>query len=200
MHILGCSSSVVRDVVFMIATSSNIGESRFQVVREMIQNITINLKVNSPESLIGLITFNYIAHLEFNISSHTDLSTLIPAINPGLPYYANSYSANTASALRFLLSGSVEGGLLRLRDNTSKVAIMIYEGDRSGSLSSLQSAANSLHAANIFDVYAVGIGNNRNSDLQLIASNPSFVFSTYYLSRYAPWLENQVIKQLCSSK
>ena len=196
---LGCSSSVVRDVVFMIATSSNIGESRFQVVREMIENITINLKVNSPESLIGLITFNYIARLEFNISSHTDLSTLIPAINPGLPYYANSDFVNTANALRFLLSGSVEGGFLQLRNNTSKVAVVIYDGYRSSSSSSLQSAAKSLHAANIFDVYAIGIGNNRYSDLQLIASNPSFVFSTY-LSRYAPWLENQVIKQLCSSK
>ena len=196
---LGCSRSVVRDVVFMIATSSNIGESRFQVVREMIENITINLKVNSPESLIGLITFDYVTRLEFNISKHTDLSTLIPAINPGLPYYANSDTTNTASALSFLLSGSVEGGFLQLRDNTAKVAIVIYDGYRSRS-SSLQSAAKSLHAANIFDVYAVGIGSNRYYDLFLIASKLSFVFATSTLTLRAQALEYHVINQLCSSK
>ena len=184
----------------MVDTGSYIGAYRFQIIREMIENITINLKVNSPESLIGLITFGYFAHLEFDISNHTDLSTLIPAINPGLPYYANGYSTNTASALRFLLSGSVEGGFLRLRNNTSKVAIVIYDGYTRSSSSVLQSAASSLHAANIFDVYAVGIGNNRYSDLRVIASNPSFVFSTSYLPSYVRWLENLVIDQLCASK
>ena len=184
----------------MVDTGSYIGTNRFQIIREMIENITINLKVNSPESLIGLITFGYFARFEFNISNHTDLNTLIPAINPGLPYYANGYSTNTANALRFLLSGSVEGGFLRLRNNTSKVAIVIYDGYSSSSSSVLQSAANSLHAANIFDVYAVGIGNNRYSDLRVIASNQSFVFSTSYLPRYVRWLENLVINQLCSSK
>ena len=183
----------------MVDTGSYIGASRFQIIREMIENITINLKVNSPESLIGLITFDSIARLEFNISNHTDLSTLIPAINPGIPYYANSYSTNTASALRFLLSGSVEGGFLRLRDNTSKVAIVIIYGYSSSS-SLLQSVAKSLHAANIFDVYAVGISFNGYNDLQVIASNPSFVFFTSYLPTYVRWLENLVINQLCSSK
>ena len=198
-HFVDCSGSAVRDVVFVIDTSSSIGFSRFQLVRELTENITTILKVNSPESLVGLITFDNFARFEFGISTHTDLSTLLPAINPRLPYYGG-FSTNTASALNLLLLGGREGGFLGLRNETSNVAIVITDGF-SSSFSSLQSAANSLHAANIFDVYAVGIGSNSFSELQLIASDPSFVFSTSFLNSFtAQQLEEDVVEQLCSSK
>ena len=191
----------------MIDTSSSIGYSRFQLVRELTENITASITVNSPETLFGLITFDSYARLEFNITRHTDLSTLLSAINPGLPYY-RGYSTNIADALDLLLSGSVENGFLQLRKETSKVAIVItdnyyyyydYYDYYSGSSSSLQSAANSLHAANIYDVYSVGIGNNNYDELQLIASDPSFVFSTYYLNDFtAQQLMEDVVEHLCS--
>ena len=192
----------MRDVVFVVDTSSSsssIGFSGFQLVRELIKNITINIKVNSPETLFGLITFDDYARFQFDISRHTDLSTLLPAIDSPLQY-TSGYSTNTASALNLLLSGGVEGGFLQLRDKTSNVAIVITDG-YSSSYSSLRSAANSLHAANIFDVYAVGIGSYSYSELQLIASDPSFVFTTYSLNNFtAQQLEEYVIEQSCSSK
>ena len=191
-----CSSSTVRDVVFVIDTSSSVGYSRFQLVRELTENITTSIKVNSPETLFGLITFDNDARLEFNITRHSDLSTLLPAINPGLSYYRGR-STDTASALHLLLSGSMENGLLQLRKETSKAAIVITDG-HSGSFSSLQSAVNSLHAANIYDVYAVGIGNNNYYELQLIASDPSFIFSYYLYDFTAQRLVEDVVEHLCS--
>ena len=205
--LLDCSSGVVRDLVFVIDTSRSIGYSRFQLVRELIENTTASIKVNSPETLFGLITFDRYARLEFNITRHTDLSTLLPAINPGLPYY-RGHSTNTASALNFLLSGSVEGGLLQLRNVTSKVAIVItdgyddyYDNYYSSGSSSLQSAANSLHTANIYDLYAVGIGNQDYYELQLIADDPSYIFLTNSYNEFtAQQLVEGVIDQLCFSK
>ena len=198
LPLLECSRSVVRDVVFVVDTNFRIGFSTFLLVRELIENITVDVAVNSPKTLFGLITFGDIAQLEFNITKHSDLSTLLPAINPGLPYYGGySYAA---SALSLLLSGSVDGGFLHLRNNTSKVAIVITSGFFS-EFSSLQSAANSLHAANIYDVYAVGISNRSYSQLQLIASDPSFAFFTSSLTAFTTQqLENDVIEQLCSSE
>ena len=198
-YFIDCSGGAVRDVIFVIDTSSSIGYSRFQLVRELTENITTSIRVNSPESLFGLITFDYYATFQFNISRHTDLSTLLPAINPGIPYN-RGYRTNTANALYFLRSGGRQNGFLRLRDNTSNVAIVITDG-YSSSFSSLRSEAISLHAENIFDVYAVGIGSNRFSELQLIASNPSFVFSTSSLTSFtAQQLVEDVIEKLCSSK
>jgi len=99
-----------------------------------------------------------------------------------------------------LLSGAREGGFLGLRNETSNVAIVITDG-YSSSYFSLQSAANSLHAANIFDVYAIGIGDNLYFELQLISSDLSLIFSTSFLSSFsAQQLEQNVINQLCSSK
>ena len=187
--------------MFVIDTSRSIGSIRFQLVRELVENITTSLKVDSPETLFGLITFDSYARFQFGISTHKNISTLLSAINPGIPYYYfSSYTANTADALRLLLSGGAEGGYLQLRDKTSNIAIVITD-DYSSSYSSLYSASNSLHAANIFDVYAVGIGRNRYSELQLIASNPSFVFYTYFLTtRTAKNLEEDVIEEMCFSK
>ena len=197
--VIDCSGGAVKDVIFVIDTSSSIGFSRFQIVRELTENITTSLKVNSPESLVGIITFDNFAQLQFNISRHTDLTTLLPAINPGLPYNRGSRTT-TGNALSFLLSGGRPGGFLRLRNETSKVAIVITDGI-SSSFSFLRSTAISLHAANIFDVYAVGIGSNSFSELQLIASDPSFVFSTTFLTSFtAERLVEEVIEELCSSK
>ena len=195
--ILDCSRSVVRDIVFVVDTNYRISYSTFQLVRELIESITINIAVDSPKTLFGLITFDDIARLEFNITRHTNLDTLLPAINPGLVRYYG-FTSNTDSALSLLLTGSVEGGSLQLRNNTSKVAIVVTSGYN---FSSLQSAANSLHAANVFDVYAVGISNRIYSQLQLIASDPSFVFSTSSLTNFtAQQLEIDVIERLCSSE
>ena len=44
--------------------------------------------------------------------------SLLPPINPGLPYY-HGFNTNTASALNLLLPGFVEGGFLQLRNNAS---------------------------------------------------------------------------------
>ena len=197
--ILDCFRQAVKDVVFVIHTGSNIGSSTFQIIRELLENITINIKHNSPETRFGLITFDEFARFEFNISKHTDLSTLLPAINPGLPHYGG-YGTNTASALKLLLSGGMQGGYLQLRGKTSNLAIVITAG-YSSSYSQLRSVANSLHAANIFDVFAVGIGSYSYRELYAIATDPSFVITTYYLSNpTAPQLLEYIVKQLCFGK
>jgi len=183
----------------VIDTSYSIGFSRFQLVRKLTENITTSLKINSPETSIGVITYDNFARLQFNILRHNNLTTLLPAINPGIPYNRGFYTY-TGNALNYLLSGARQGGFLGLRNETSNVAIVITYGyDRS--FSSLRFAANSLHAANIFNVYAVGIGSNSFSKLQLIASDPSFVFSTSFLSSStAQQLEDDLIEELCSGK
>ena len=194
-----CTGGAVKDVIFVIDTSSSIGFSRFQLVREMAESITTSIAVNSPESLFGLMTFDNSARFQFNIFRHTELSTLLPAINPGIPYN-RGFRTNTGDALWDLLSGGRQGGFFRLRNETSNVAIVITEGF-SSSNSFLRSAASSLHAANIYDVYAVGIGSNSFSELRLIASDPSFVFSTSFLSSFtAEQLVDDLLQQLCTSK
>ena len=168
------------------------------MIRELVDNITISLKLNTPESSVGVILFDNFARIHFNLEAHTNLSTLSPAINPGLPY-KNGYSRDTAAALNLLLS-SAQNGSLGIRNETSHIAIVIT-GGRSDSYYSTQSAAAALHAANIFDVYAIGYNSADINELNTIASDPNFVYFTNFSYKFdVEHLQINVTDQLCSCK
>ena len=204
--LIDCTIGEAKDVVFVIDTSNDIGSYQFQKIRELVANITIILKLNSPESSVGVILFDNSASILFNLEEHTNLSTLSPAINPGLPYnydyyyydYGYGNDRDTAAALDLLLS-STQDGSLGIRNDTSKTAIVITVG-QSDSNYSTQAAADALHAANIFDVYAIGFGSADINELNAIASDPNFVYFTYFNSYNVEELEMAITDQLCSGK
>ena len=184
--------------MFVIDASYNIESHQFQMIREFVDNITISVKLNSPGSSVGVILFNDFAHIQFNLTMHTSLMTLSPAINPGLPYYSY-YGRDTAAALSLLLS-SAQNGSLGIRNETSNIAIIIT-GGRSNNIYSTQSAADALHAANLFDVYAIGYDSADINELNTIASYPNFVYFTNISNVFdVKQLQLNVTNQLCSCK
>ena len=168
------------------------------MIREFVENITVSLKLNSPESSVAVILYDYTAHVHFNLEAHTSLSTLSPAINPGLPH-KYGYGRNTSAALRLLLS-SAQDGSLGIRNETSNIAIVIT-GGQSDDQNSTQSVAAELHEANLFDVYAIGYDRADYEELNTIASDPHFVYFTNFYSRYDnEELQMNITDQLCSCK
>ena len=177
----------------MVDTSGDIDSSCFQLFRELIANIIDNLVHNSPKSAVGVILFSSSAHVQFNVQAHTSLYTLLSAINQ-LPYIGGE--TNTAEALTLLLS-TAQNGTLGSRDDSSKTAIVITNG-RSNSRSATLSAASSLHASSIFDVYAVGVNGADLTELQAIASSPEFVFFTSpFDSDDLQQLQREILPHLC---
>ena len=182
--------------MFVIDTSGSIGSSNFQLIREFTANITAELIRNSPRSSVGVILFASNAHIQFNLQTYTSLNSLLSAINR-LPYSGGG--TDTAEALTLLLS-TAQNGVLRLRNDSSKVAIVITDG-RSSSSSATSSAAAALHASNIFDVYAVGVGGAYLPELQGIASSPEFVFFTNSFNSIGlQQLHDKIIPHLCGGK
>ena len=168
-----CSDNSFKDVVFVIDTSGSIGRDNFQLIREFTANLTTELIRNFPGSAVGVILFASNAHIEFNLQVHTNLSELLIAI-ADLPYSGGF--TNTAEAL-MLLRSATQNRMLRLRDDSSKVAIVITDGQSNDPLAT-SFTANRLHNLGIFDVYAVGVGGANLDELRRIASNPDFVFFT----------------------
>ena len=156
----------------MLDTSGSIGADNFQLIRELVANITVELFNKSPNTSVGVILFANSAHIEFNLQTYTSLSTLLSAID-NLPY-SHGGKTDTAEALTLLLS-TAKSGILRLRDDSSKIAIVITDG-RSSSQSATLSAVAELHASNIFNVFAFGIGVADQTELNAIASSPEFLF------------------------
>ena len=191
-----CSGNLVHDVVFVIDESGSIGSTRFQLIREFTANITAELIRNSSNSAVGVILFGSSAQIHFNLLTYTSLNALLSAIN-NLPY--NGGGTNTAEALTLLLS-TAQDGTLGLRSNSSKVAIVITDG-HSNSQSATLSAAATLHAANIFDVYAVGVDAADMNELEGIANSPEFVFFTDSFNNIGlEQLVDNILSQLCIGK
>ena len=192
-----CSSNLVQDVVFVIDTSGSIGSARFQLIREFTANITAELLRDSPSSAVGVILFDSFARIQFTLQTYTSPSSLLSAIN-NLPYNDGS-STDTDEALTLLLSAA-QNGLLGLRNDSSKVAIIITDGQSSDRSATLSAAA-SLHASNIFDVFAVGVGGAYMPELEGIASSPEFVFFTnLFTSDGIQQLQDRIVPQLCNGK
>ena len=186
----------VQDVVFVIDTSGSIGSSRFQLIREFTGNIVIELFRQSPRTAVGVILFGSSANIQFNLRAHTSLSTLLPAISQ-LPYSGGG--TNTAEALQLLLS-TAQNGALGLRSGSSNIAIVVTDGF-SNSRSATLSAASSLHASNLFDVYAVGVDGADLTELQGIASSSEFVFFTNSFTSFGlQQLQERIIAELCTCK
>ena len=195
---IGCTTSGAKNVIFVMDTFYTIGLYQYQRIREFMGNITTNLKLNSPETSVGIILFDLYARILFNLETYTSSPKLIQAINPGLPYYYG-YSRDTAAALRLLLS-SAQNGSLGIRNETSNIAIVITSG-WSRSTYYTRFAAAALHAANIFDVYAIGYNSANIYELNTIASDQNFVYLTSFYDRLSvTGLLSDVVQQLCSCK
>ena len=191
-----CTISGVKDIVFVIDTSRSSRSYQFQWIREFVDNITTSLKLNSPASSVAVILFSNTAQIQFNLKAHTNLSTLSPAINPGLPYNGSD-GRDTAAALNLLLT-SAQNGSLGIRNETSNIAIIIT-GGRSNNNHSTRLAAAALHAANIFDVYAIGYDSADINEINTIASDPNFVyFDRDFIIFNLEELQTAVGDQLCS--
>ena len=180
----------------MIDTSGSIGSTRFQLIRQLIANITTELIHNSPRSAVGVILFGSSPHIEFNLQAYDNLNSLLSAINQ-LPYSGGG--TNTAEALTLLLS-TAQNGALGLRRDSLKVAIVITDG-QSNSQSATLSAAAALHVSNIFKVYAVGVDGADVTELEGIASSPEMVFFTNYFNYNGlQKLQDRIVPELCTSK
>ena len=182
--------------MFVIDTSGSIGSSRFQLIREFTANITADLMRSSPRIAVGVILFNSTAHIEFNLQAHTNSSALLSAINE-LPYMGGN--TDIAKALNLLLSAA-QNGEIGLRNDSSKIAIVITDGKSNFPLATL-SAADKLHASNIFDVLAVGVDSANLTELQRIASGPELVLFTNAFNRTGlQQLKDRILPQLCIGK
>ena len=180
----------------MVDTSSNIGYSHFQLIKEFIANITAEVINKSPVSAVGVILFNNTAHIEFDLQNYTNLSALQSAIYR-LPYSGGE--SNIYSALRLLLL-SAQNGLLRLRNESSKIAVVITN-EQSFSYSVTLFIEEALHAVNIFDIFAIGPEGINLTLLEAIASSPELVFPVNSFSRIAlQQLQDKVIPKLYDGK
>jgi len=156
----------------VLDASSSVGPTRFQLLREFAESVAATLDIGPQDSLVGVIMYSVIGVIHFNLQQHTSAATLLPALNPDIPYTGGI--TNTEAALQFLLA-STQTGAMGIRNGRTQIAIVVTNGISVDPIGTIV-AANLLHAADIYQVYAAGLGNNNMAELDAIASDPSLVF------------------------
>ena len=186
------------DLVFVLDTSGSIGTAGFQMIREFTEQISMLLDIGKRRSLVGVILFSDNAIVHFSVTLHNTASTLLPALNPGLPYSGGG--TNTQDALTLLRTAGQNGDALDLRPGYVPIAIVVTDG-RSNSRNATLTAASALHASNIYyQVYAVGVSGADLTELNAIASDPSLVFFTSNFNNATiAALQQNLTQQLCST-
>ena len=181
--------------MFVLDESSSIGARGFQLIRQFSEEISRSLDIGPHRSRVGVILFGSSVRVHFPVVQYTDAATLLPALNPGLPY--KDGTTDTATALDLLQTAGQPGGALGLRSQFEHIAIVVTDGKSNDQKATLL-AANALHMSDIYSrVYAVGISEADATELSIIASNPSSVFfSGDFNSEAISAVGQRIIQQL----
>jgi len=149
--IIDCEIGIT-DLVFVLDASENIGLSNFQLIKELLYNLTMLLSIGPTRSQVAVILYSSNASLYFNLNDHRSTELLLQDIS-NIPYYSNSEESNIAAALNLLYSSYMDGSL-KARDNHEHVAILFTDG-LPDDFTATRTVANNLKFDTDFQIYVV---------------------------------------------
>ncbi len=165
------------DVVFVVDSSGSIGSTNFQLVRDYVYNYTDNLLDRTKNNRVGIILYSSRARVEvsldyLNNNTKDDLLNRIQAV-----IYTGG-ATNTPEGICLLKT-------VKWRDSIStlRLAVVLTDGRSNresrncgNGTNTLQTTAQEIHNRNPqIVVYAVGVDNAVEAELQIIATDNSTV-------------------------
>ena len=162
------------DITFVVDTSGSISSTSFQYVREFIEDIVLEMNIGINNSRVAVILFDDNARLYFNLNQSTTNSSLITSIR-NLPYSGGGTDIPEALDL---LRSTAQNGTLGIRNESRQIAIFLTDGVGGDVIPAVAALA----AANVFQVFSVGVDGARLDQLNLIAFNNTD--NVYYHSNF----------------
>ncbi|XP_010005902.1 PREDICTED: collagen alpha-4(VI) chain-like [Chaetura pelagica] len=166
LQMLGaCRKGTLADVVFLVDTSTSIGQENFQKVKNFLSTLVLSLDVGLDVIRVGLAQYSNETYQEFLLNQYLKSDVLEQIGN--LPY--RSGEPYTGRALDFVNEVYfTEPAGSRAKGYVPQVAILITGGESSDEV---ELPARKLRNRGI-SLYVVGIGVQNTTELQQIASKP----------------------------
>ncbi|KAM4565470.1 collagen alpha-1(XII) chain-like [Fundulus diaphanus] len=162
-----CRTSGKADIVLLVDGSWSVGRFNFRIIRNFIADIVSPFNIGPDNVQIALSQYSGDTRTEWHLNSHPTKESLLQAVN-GLPFKGGN--TMTGLALRFILGNNFQPGV-GMRPDARKIAVLITDGK---SQDEVVFSSQSLRDSGV-ELYAVGVKQADNKELELIASDPDEV-------------------------
>ncbi|XP_069589432.1 collagen alpha-3(VI) chain isoform X4 [Ranitomeya imitator] len=162
------------DLVFLIDGSNNVGRSGFNSIRDFLVNyVERRLEVGRSRIQVGVVQFSDDVKIEFTLDEHTSKRELISAMKS--LQFAGGEESNLGAAVEYVVEQlfSSAGGSRR-EEGVPQSLVVITGGPANDEL---RDAANALKLNSII-TFCIGVARADTNELQQIATDDSFVFTT----------------------
>ncbi|XP_041119898.1 collagen alpha-3(VI) chain-like isoform X5 [Polyodon spathula] len=161
------------DLVFLIDGSDNVGAANFPIIRDFVLNFIDNLSVGDDAMRVAVVQYSDDPNIEFYLSSYSTKTEVMDAVK-GLSFKGGA-EANMGAALEAVAQNLFTAGAgSRAEDGVPQTLVVISAGQSSDDIREGQFA---LSQASIY-TFGIGAGITDTSELEQIATNPSFVFAS----------------------
>ena len=182
------------DIVFAVDSSSTIGTTNFNSIRQFLSLIVSRYVVGPEDAQFGVVRFSTSASTVITLRTHPDLSSLRAAIN-GISYVPGE--TNIAEGIEFAIQELTVNG----RRGVPKVLIIITDGGSvsSGTITVPGGTAKSLG----IEIFAIGIGDSVDiEELNVFATDPDsdHVFPVASFDSGLLAVSSRLVRGTCNGK
>ncbi|XP_041118328.1 collagen alpha-3(VI) chain-like isoform X2 [Polyodon spathula] len=161
------------DLIFLIDGSDNVGAANFPIIRDFVLNFIDNLSVGDDAMRVAVVQYSDDPNIEFYLNSYSTKTEVMDAVK-GLSFKGGA-EANMGAALEAVAQNLFTAGTgSRAEDGVPQTLVVISAGQSSDDIREGQFA---LSQASIY-TFGIGAGIADTSELEQIATNPSFVFAS----------------------
>lgn len=190
--LVGCPSTQVADVIFLVQCTSRIGIQEFENIKTFLISVVNSTQVADNLIRIGVIVYSGTPN-QFSLNQYKNKRQVVEAIKTLKSPPGND---NTAEALGYSLNYFSEEYGGRQKWGTPQMLFIITDGNATDQVN-LRARADGFAAKNI-NVYGIGVARAQESELEMIIQNKTKIF---YVDNYAGLqsLQTNISKVLCNA-
>ncbi|XP_032413698.1 collagen alpha-6(VI) chain-like isoform X4 [Xiphophorus hellerii] len=189
-----CENATLGDIVFLVDSSTSIGEENFRIVRTFLRNVIQNLDIGPDKVRVGLALYGDRPQKEFLLKDHMDKTAMLDAVEQ-IAFLRGG--TKTGKAMDFIREEyfTPEAGS-RARKHVPQIAVLLTDGNSNDDVSL---PAKRLRDLNVF-MFVIGVSQYNYDQLKIIANHPpeDYILTTDSFQTLQS-LRNTLLKTVCSS-
>ncbi|XP_067679055.1 uncharacterized protein [Haliotis asinina] len=155
------------DVTFLVDSSGSIGSTDFTIMLNFLQRVVEGLGVSRTGTHVAIVRFSSSPTLIFRLNQYYDAGEIVRNIHK---IYYSGGGTNTANGINEMMS-NVFRESYGMRPHSSKVAILLTDGQSSSTPMTIAAAQQAKDAGVVF--FTIGVGSVNPDELKSVATNPN---------------------------